>query len=45
MFKADVNEFKNEKILGKLREIQNVYSELNEINLVFRQNRPSFEKG
>ena len=31
MFQSDINEFKNEKILGKLREFKQIQTELNEM--------------
>lgn len=32
MFDSDIMEFKNEKILGKLRDCYRKYQELNEMN-------------
>lgn len=44
LFLSDINEFKNEKILGKLRDASGLYEEINEMNLVLRQHAASCEK-
>ena len=42
MFDNDINEFLNEKILGKLRDCQRLYKELKNEN---PQNRPNTQSG
>ena len=44
MYITDINEFKNEKILGKLRDSNLMYQELNEMTEVFKRSSVSINR-